>query len=141
MKTIVSMLVAAIICSTSMAQSSQERWDNDHRQKDRRNVVYRQANNRMSNKELMIRRVNRKYDYKIYQVKQNRYMNNRQKKKAIKDLEENRQREIRRIYANGDQTNKRYQKGRRTSGRNTVYDRNDRYPQRERCDKKEPRRE
>lgn len=45
------------------------------------------------------------------------YMNNRQKKRAIKDLEQNRQRELCQVYANYNNRNNQYQRGKKGSNR------------------------
>lgn len=53
-------------------------------------------------------------------------MNNRQKKRAIKDLEQDRQRDIRQIYGNYN-NRKQYQRGEKHNNRHKDYDRNNRY--------------
>lgn len=49
-----------------------------------------------------IARINREYDYKIQKVKRNFFMNWFEKQRQIRFLEEQRQREIRKVYAKYD---------------------------------------
>ncbi len=88
----------------------------------------------MSDRNVRIYRINRKYDSKIYQVKHNRYMNNRQKKRAIKGVEQARQWDIRQMYANYN-NRKQYQRGEKHNNRHPDYDSNDRYSKQGRYEK------
>lgn len=110
MKTILTLALATFITTATFAQYRERSHDRDDWQRDR-NVVYR--NDRMSDREVMIRRINQKYDFKIREVQRNRYMNHRQKRRAIRDLEIRRKHELE--QASHRYNNRRYQKGK--SGR------------------------
>lgn len=67
-----------------------------------------------SNRQYEIDRVNRDYNEKINSIRNNRYLSNAEKERAIRDLERDRQRRI-------EQINRNY------NDRDDRYDRNDRY--------------
>ncbi len=73
-----------------------------------------------SNRQYEIDRVNREYSDKINSVRDNRYLSNSEKERAIQDLERDRQRRIEQINRNYDGRNDRYDRDER-------YDRDDRY--------------
>ena len=86
----------------------------------------RYGNSRFSNerkRDMQIARINREYDYQIQSVRNNFFMWGYEKERQIRFLQEQRQREIRMVYAKFSYRNRyddRY-------GRNNPYDRHDRY--------------
>ena len=70
---------------------------------------------------MQIAQINRKYDFKIDRVRDNRFMRRYEKMRMIRSLEEQRQQEIRMAYARSNKWN---QKNR---GHDRGYDENHRY--------------
>ena len=86
------------------------RYDNDDR-------YYNNAGSYNGNIRMQIAQVNRKYDFKIQRVKNDRFMRRNEKMRVIRSLEAQRQQEIRMLYARNNK------KGQHDRG----YDSNHRY--------------
>jgi hypothetical protein len=112
MKKIFTLIFALALFSAADAQrgSRDKRGDNDRY--DNRNVVindgrYDNRNNRSRNNrynaqrsmQIEIARINRDYAYKIDRVKDDRHLRRKEKRRIIRHLEEERQQQIRRVYA------------------------------------------
>lgn len=69
-----------------------DRWD-DHRHNDRRDYFKKREMNKQ------ISAINREYDMKICDVKENRFMTSFRKQRIIRELENRRADEIRDVYA------------------------------------------
>ena len=90
------------------ANSSNGRYHDQHNRGsyDNRNVSY--SNQRAE----AIQKINRDYNYKVMSVQNNRYMKNRQKKAAIRDLQQERARQIQMVNERFNQRGNHYQKNR-----------------------------
>lgn len=102
------------------------RYDNnDHRGNGRygnNRTVYQNNRYSIAQRDRMIQRINREYDFKIQQVSHNNYMSRREKRRAIKSLEAQKREQIRRVYS---EYNNRYVYNGK-NGRNDHRDRFDR---------------
>ncbi len=112
MKKIITFLLSACIFTSSYAQrnhghndkydrndqyasASHRGYDNDDYD---RNDRYNNRNNSYANqRQIQIERINREYNYKVLSIQHNRYMNNRQKRLAIRDVKKERNYQIQMI--------------------------------------------
>jgi hypothetical protein len=117
MKKIIALLVSCAFFATSFAQGNSQK--NRHKtsrddyyaiasQKryDQRDDRWRNGDRHYSpgqQKANQIQQLNREYQYKMMAVQNNRYMNKRQKKHAIRDLQQEKTRKIRMINARYNQ--------------------------------------
>ena len=132
MKTIFTFFLAVGLISMAQAQSGYDKKSRNDRRNNPSSVekgrdVYadrsihdndRRYNGIMSptrQRDLAIARVNREYDWKIQKVRNNHYKSRSKKKRQIRSLNDQRQREISRIYyefsrdwRNRDYSNRRY---------------------------------
>ena len=136
MKKILTLLIATGTFVTLHAQSREEarrvilgeRKDNGtYSGRNDRDVVLGRGNTEdypngtySSNRQYETDRVNREYNDKINSIRNNRYLNNSEKERAIRELERDRQRRLGEINRDYDGRNDRY-------NRNDRYDRDDRY--------------
>ncbi len=113
MKKFITLLFCSALFSSAFAQSNNHRndwkydnnrdnnnydnrrdeWNNHHN-----NTAYH--NNRYSTeqRDQLIQRVSREYDYRIQQISYDRYLNRREKRHAIKSLQAQKAEQINRIY-------------------------------------------
>lgn len=121
MKKIVALLFTCAIFATSFAQGNSQKnrhrnYDDgryatthgknyDHRKDswDNRNRNYSSG----QQKAQQIQQLNREYQYKMMAVQNNRYMNKRQKRQALRDLQQERARNIQMINARYNQVSAR----------------------------------
>ncbi|MEP6584808.1 MAG: hypothetical protein ABJA90_11095 [Ginsengibacter sp.] len=127
MKKIITLLFCSALLSSAFSQSNSHdegRYNNDHRNDKERHDdwkynkgdrhddnrrdnwnrnengnVYRDAKYYTAQRDQSVQRVSREYDYKIQAVSTDRYMNRREKKRAIKTLQAQKDQQIRRIYS------------------------------------------
>ncbi len=95
MKKIITLLFCTAILSSAFAQ----KHNRDDWKRNNNHTVYQNTRYSIAQRDQMIQRVNREYDYKIQQVNQNRYMNRRERKRAVKTLQAQRAERISRIYS------------------------------------------
>lgn len=116
MKKIITLLLSAGIFTASYAQenhghnrndqyaaASHGRYDNrDHDRDDHdRRDGYQQGNRSyVYQRQMQIDRINREYSYRVMSIQQNRYMNNRQKRLAIRDAKKERNYQMQMINRN-----------------------------------------
>ncbi len=111
MKKMITLLLAAGFFATSFAQGHREqdsRYSNGqyainsnndyYNGNDRKNYDKKNAS-LMRERDYQIEKINREFTYKIMSVQNNRYMKNRQKKMAIRDLENQRARQIQMVVS------------------------------------------
>ncbi len=126
MKKIFTLLCAVGLFTLAQAQPGNrdnrptDQRDRDHRddnryERDDDNNVYsfdrddRYSNSRFSNerkRDQLIAKINRKYDYKIQKLRNSFYMGRMEKQRQMRFLQEQRQREIRKVYAKFDDRNR-----------------------------------
>ncbi len=123
MKKIITLLFCIALLSSAFAQNNhRDEWKNDINNRDdpkydnnrddgkynsdrddRKNVnnstVYQNNRYGIAQRDQLIQRINREYDYKIQQVSYDRYMNRREKKRAIKTLEAQKAEQINQAYS------------------------------------------
>ena len=100
MKKIITLLFCTVLISSTFAQINHH---NDRRYNNP--TVYQNNKYRIDERAEMIQRINRRYDFRIQQISNDRYMNRREKKRAIKSLEAQKREDIKRIYS---ENNNRY---------------------------------
>ncbi len=127
MKKLITLLFSTALLSSAFAQSNhRDGWDNDdHRgngRYDNNRTVSQNSRYSITQRDRMIQRINREYDFKIQQVSHNNYMSRREKKRAIKSLEAQKREQIKRVYS---EYNNRYVYNGK-NGRNDHRDRFDR---------------
>ena len=118
MKKIITLLFCSALITSAFAQTNHRSGRNDNRYDNSRTVY--QNNN--AGRDQMIQRINVQYNYKIQQVSHDRYMNRREKKRAIKMLQSQKAEQIKRVYAKynsryvyGDNGNHDYERNRRSN--------------------------
>ena len=94
MKKIITLLFCTVLISSTFAQTNHH---NDRRYNNA--TVYQNNKYRIDERTEMIQRINRRYDFRIQQISNDRYMNRREKKRAIKSLEAQKREDIKRIYS------------------------------------------
>ena len=117
MKKIITLLLSAGIFTATYAQenhghnnkhngndqyagASHGRYDNRNHDRDDRNKrdEYQQGNRSYAyQRQMQIDRINREYSYRVMSIQHNRYMNNRQKRLAIRDAKKERNYQIQMI--------------------------------------------
>jgi hypothetical protein len=125
MKKILTLLMATVAFATLHAQSREENRrvilgePKDNRTNDGRNdrdVVLGRGNNGQypetssSNRQYQIDQINREYNDKINSIRNNRYLSGAEKERAIRQLENDRQRRIKEIDRRYSDQNDRYAK-------------------------------
>ena len=91
-------------------QQDQRNWDNDYSndQYDR-DVRYMKSNPGRDRKMAkQIDAINREYDFKMQQLQRNRYLSRFDKQRQLRFLQEQRQREIRMVYARNHKNKNKY---------------------------------
>jgi hypothetical protein len=116
MKKIITLVAAVILVATSFAQPN----GRDYRRDNDRDVVYndhRRNDNRRGDRysfskrerDMQIAQVNRAYDQKIYAVRNKWFAGNGKKQRMIRELENERRYEIRKVYARYNNASSRYE--------------------------------
>ncbi len=116
MKKMITLVAAVILVATSFAQPNGRAYGHD---KDR-DVVYndhRRNDNRREDRysfskrerDMQIAQINRAYDQKIYTVRNKWLTSNGKKQRMIRELENDRRYEIRKVYARYNNTSNRYE--------------------------------
>ncbi len=144
MKKIITLLFCIALLSSAFAQNNhRDEWKNDINNRydpkynndrdDGKNgnnsTVYQNNRYGIAQRDQLIQRISREYDYKIQQVSYDRYMNRREKKRAIKTLELQKAEQINRAYSEyknryvySDNRNHDYKQNGRNNG-NDAYNR------------------
>jgi hypothetical protein len=95
MKKIITLLFSFGLFATSFAQYNRGHNNRDDQYVYNQRDHYGKGNYDIAkNRNLQIERINREFDYKIQSIKNNRYLNRRAKKAAIKNAEKDRKRQI-----------------------------------------------
>ncbi len=124
MKKILTLLIAAGAFGTLHAQTREEtrrvilgenKENGTYNDRNNRDVVYgpgdddRYPNNgSYGNRQYQLDQVNREYDNKIYSIRNNRYLNNSEKERAIRQLERDRQQRLAQISRGYNNRDRRY---------------------------------
>jgi hypothetical protein len=117
MKKIIALLVSSAIFASSFAQGNSQKNRHNNSRDDRYSTTYQKPYDQRDDswhkqdrqyssgqqKANQIQRLNREYQYKMMAVENNRYMNKRQKKLAIRDLQREKIDKIRMINARYNQ--------------------------------------
>ena len=117
MKKIIALLLSCAFFATSFAQGNTQKNRHKTSRDDHYATTsqkrYEQRDDRWGNRDRhyspgqrkanQIQQLNREYQYKMMAVQNNRYMNKRQKKHAIRDLQQEKTRKIRMINARYNQ--------------------------------------
>ena len=95
MKKIITLLFSLGVFVTSFAQYNQGHNNRDDQYVYNQRDHYGKGNySSVKEKNFQLARINREYDYKIQAIKNNRYLNRREKKAAIKNAEKERKAQI-----------------------------------------------
>lgn len=105
MKKIITLLFCTALLSSAFAQNNHhDDWNHDNdrhgnRRHNNNHNVYQNNKYNTAQRDQLIQRINTQYDYKIQQVSIDRYMNRREKRRAIKSLQAQKEERINRIYS------------------------------------------
>ncbi len=92
-------IITLLFCTAMLSSAFAQRNDRDDWKNDRGRSVYQNTRSTMAQRDQVIQRINREYDFKIQQVSYDRQMNRREKKRAIKYLQDQRAQKIKRTFA------------------------------------------
>ena len=115
MKKIITLLFCTAVLSSAFAQKNnrddwknnnnnrnEDQYNNNHHddwKRDNGHTVYQNTRYSVAQRDQVIQRISREYDFKMQQVSYDRYMSRREKKRAIKTLQAQKTEQIRRVYA------------------------------------------
>ncbi len=107
MKKIITLLFCTAVLTSAFAQSDDRDRDgrSDRYNGGYNNTVYQNNSNYISQRDMQIQRISNQYDYKIQHVSYDRSLSRREKRRTIRDLQDQKTMEINCIYSQYNNSN------------------------------------